>query len=146
MEMRTDRDARLVEALVDFKKRFKNLPAALEAGAERPEMFWQRQHAAIRSRIAVEQASTRPWIRFAWATALSLIVLAALTLRTQPPLPTTAAPADPDQQLLLSVEQAVHSGVPEALEPAAMLADDISGMVEPTSVPHSSIKETHSEN
>ena len=139
-------DSQLSEALADFKQRFKNLPTALEVGAERSEMFWQRQQAAIRSRIAVEQASRRSWIGFAWATALSLILLATLALRINPPLPPTAKPVDPDQQLLVSVEQAIHSGVPEALEPAAMLADDISQMVEPTSVTHSSMKEKHSEN
>lgn len=139
-------DSQLGEALADFKERFKNLPAAVEAGAERSEMFWQRQQAAIRSRIAVEKASQRSWIGFAWATALSLILLATLALRINPPLPPTAKPVDPDQQLLVSVEQAIHSGVPEALEPAAMLADDISQMIEPTSVTHSSMKEKHSEN
>jgi hypothetical protein len=146
MEMRTDKDARLAEALADFKERFKSLPGAAEAGAERSEVFWQRQQAAVRSRIAIEQASKRPWIGFAWASALSLIVLAVLTLRTEPPLPKTAPPVDPDQQLLVSVEQAVHSGVPEALAPAAMLADDISQVLEPVSVTHPSVKEKQSEN
>jgi hypothetical protein len=146
MAISSDRDTGLTAVVEDLKERFKNFPAVVEASAERPEMFWQRQRAAIRSRIAIDEASRRPWAGFAWATALSLLVLAGLAVHSAPPLPQATPEVDPDQQLLISVEQAIHSGVPEALEPAAMLADDISQVVEPVSMTHPSGKEKQSEN
>ena len=40
-----------------LKQSLKNLPGHVRTAAEQPEVFWQRQQAAIRSRIAIEQAS-----------------------------------------------------------------------------------------
>lgn len=146
MAMRTDRDAAVEVVIPDFKQHFKDLPAAVGASVERPEMFWQRQRAAIRSRIAIHEAARRPWLGFIWVTAVCLIVLASLAVHTSPPLSPAAPQSDPDQQLLVSVEQAIHSGGPQALEPAAMLADDIRQAIEPISATHPSEKEKQSEN
>jgi hypothetical protein len=145
MEMR-GKNAGMTELETNFKQHFKNLPSALAASAERSEMFWQRQQAAIRSRIAIDQASRRPWVGFVWVTVASLLLLASLAIHSSPPLPKATQQIDPDQQLLVSVEQAIHSGVPQALEPAAMLADEISQVTEPVSATHPSGKEKPSEN
>jgi predicted anti-sigma-YlaC factor YlaD len=123
------------------------LPEAARSATDRPYFFWQRQQAAIRSRIAVEEGSRRSWHGFAWATIAALIVLAALLLNGAKTNPTTQVEIqpDPDQQLLLAVEQALASGVPESLAPAALLAEDIRAAVEPSAASRSS-KENHNEN
>jgi hypothetical protein len=101
------------------------LPGSLRIAAERPDGFWLRQHAAMHERIAgVKRASVALLAAPAGALAM-LAVAAVLLLRSSPPPVAKRPPAESDQQLLLSVEQSVHSDVPQALEPAALLADDV---------------------
>ncbi len=109
------------------------LPGAILTATDQPDAFWIRQRAAIRSRIAIEQASRRPAKAFVLATALALILLVTAVLKTSVPPPGPRAQADPDQELLVAVEQAVHSDVPEALAPATILADEITQQPRPTS-------------
>jgi predicted anti-sigma-YlaC factor YlaD len=122
------------------------LPEALRSATDLPHYFWQRQQAAIRSRIAVEEASRRSWRGFVWATVAALVLLAGLLLNSTrtPPATQVEIQPDPDQQLLVAVEQAVYSGVPESLAPAALLAEDISSAVEPSA--SGSSKEERNEN
>ena len=124
------------------------LPEAIRSATDRPQFFWQRQQAAIRSRIAIEEASRRSWRGFAWATIAALIVLAALLLNGAKNKPTTQVEIQPDadQQLLLAIEHAVASGVPESLAPAALLAEDIRAAVEPSPATSRSSKENRNEN
>lgn len=104
-----------------------SLPDSARVLTDQPEAFWTRQRAAIRSRIAVEQESRRPLKAFILASALSLAVLAGLLLKTSSgPVPATEPQTDPDQELLISVEQAIQNNGPEALAPAAVLAEEIS--------------------
>jgi hypothetical protein len=122
------------------------LPEAMRSATDLPHYFWQRQQAAIRSRIAVEEASQRSWRGFVWATVVALVLFAGLLLNSTKTPPTTQVEIqpDPDQQLLVAVEQAVYSGVPESLAPAALLAEDIRSAVEP-SASHNA-KEKRNEN
>ena len=122
------------------------LPEAMRSATDLPHYFWQRQQAAIRSRIAVEEASRRSWRGFVWATVVALVLLAGLLLNSTktPPATQVEIQPDPDQQLLVAVEQAVYSGVPESLAPAALLAEDISSAVEPSASGNS--KEKRNEN
>jgi predicted anti-sigma-YlaC factor YlaD len=122
------------------------LPEAMRSATDFPHYFWLRQQAAIRSRIAVEEASRRSWRGFVWATVAALVLLAGLLLNSTKTPPTTQVEIqpDPDQQLLVAVEQAVYSGVPESLAPAALLAEDISSAVEPSASRNS--KEKRNEN
>jgi len=122
------------------------LPAGVRSATDLPHYFWQRQQAAIRSRIAVEEASRRSWRGFVWATVAALVVLAGLLLNSAktPPVTQVEIQPDPDQQLLIAVERAVESGVPESLAPAALLAEDIRLAVEPSA--RSSSKEKRNEN
>jgi hypothetical protein len=124
-----DRETRLScdEVAKGFSRKMSSLPDSARMLTEQPEAFWTRQRAAIRSRIAVEQASRRPLKRFVLASALSLAILAGLLLRTSSaPAPVVAPQADPDQELLMSVEEAIQSNGPQALAPAALLAEEIS--------------------
>lgn len=114
---------------------------------DQPQYFWQRQQAAIRSRIAIEQAMKQPWDGLFWAAGLALLLIASVATIHHSVSPASPYPAavDPDQELLMSVEQAVQSGVPEALEPAALLADEISA-AEPSGRSELLYKEKHNAN
>ncbi len=107
------------------------LPAQLRAAAERPENFWQKQRAAIDARLPGLKRGPI-WATTAWAAALSLVLLSVLLWHegrksTVPTSSPTLATADSDQELLLSVEQTVQSDGPDALEPAALLAQEMGG-------------------
>jgi len=110
----------------ELQQRLAALPEQLRSTTEQPEWFWQRQQAAIHRRMAATRRAVWPLLT-ASAGALALLVL-ALTLphsgsRPTPPVP--QAQTDPDQELMIAVEQAVHTEVPYALEPAALLANEI---------------------
>ncbi len=113
---------------------FHALPDAIQTVADQPDAFWIRQRASIRSRIAVEQGSRRPLKALVLASALGLMLLVTAVLKTSvpPPVP-QAAQVDPDQELLVAVEQALHSDVPEALVPATILADEMTQPTRPQS-------------
>jgi len=101
------------------------------AVAERPESFWQRQQAALARRWA-EQPTSR---RLAWAAAVAMVVLAAVLLIEKTPPAVRTAETDPDQVLLVEVERSVRRELPRALEPAALLAQEVSRSGETRSNP-----------
>lgn len=93
--------------------------------AEPAESFWQRQREAIGARVS-ETARLRPWKRLLWATAAVVVVLLATVLVSRRPAPSPAhARLDPDDQLLLSVQQSIQSDLPQALQPAALLTQEM---------------------
>ena len=105
---------------------FPALAESARIATERPDAFWTRQRAAIRSRIAIEHAAKRPLKRLILASALALVIVVMLIVKTSsPPAPIPQAQIDPDQELLISVERAIQSNGPEALAPAAVLAEEI---------------------
>jgi len=134
---------RHLDACAHCSAEFEKLRASLQEfrseahqAAERPEGFWARQHAATVSRAL--RKNTAP--RLAWAASLAAVVLAALILANPAPrapsvqgaLPAPsaiAASAPPsiegDAALLMDVQQSVQRDVPEALEPAALLVDEM---------------------
>ena len=96
---------------------------AVRAEAERPPSFWLAQRAAIAGRIQGSERTAS--LRLAWAASLALVVIATSML-TQSPTPTLSVTAyDPDHDLLVGVERAVRRPVPQALEPARLLAQEI---------------------
>ena len=119
----------LAEVLLESDERelqqaLRALPEWLRSATDRPEWFWQGQRATIHRRIA---AAPRAWLRpvLSLATAMALLILAALMLGGNPAPKQAQVRPDPDQELLIAVEQAVESEVPTALEPAALLANEI---------------------
>ena len=94
--------------------------------AEQPEAFWQRQRQGINVRLEARDF-TQPWKRWIWVTAtITLILLAStqLSRKSAPPIQTAAQP-DPDDALLLSVQQSIQSDLPNALRPAELLTREI---------------------
>jgi hypothetical protein len=121
------------------------LPESARAITEHPDSFWQRQAAQIRVRIAASERQPA-WTARAWASALALILLGILLLNRGSVPQASRSDNDSDQELFLAVEQAVHSDVPEALAPAAMLADEINNNVRSSSTPDRVSKENQNEN
>ncbi len=96
---------------------------AVRADAERSPGFWLAQRAAIVGRL---QGSARgASLRLAWAASLALIIIATSLLIQAPAPAASAAAYDPDHDLLVGVERAVRRPVPQALEPARLLAQEI---------------------
>ncbi len=94
--------------------------------AEQPDVFWRQQRESISSRLAARDFS-QPWRRWIWVTATVMIILVASTLLSRnsaPPMQTTAQ-TDPDDALLLSVQQSIQSNLPRAMRPAALLSQEI---------------------
>jgi hypothetical protein len=93
---------------------------------EQPEPFWRQQREGINTRVAARDF-TDPWKRWIWVTATVTLILLASTLlfrNSAPPLQTAAQP-DPDDALLLSVQQSIRNDLPQALRPAALLTQEI---------------------
>jgi len=93
---------------------------------EQPETFWRQQREGISARLAARDF-TQPWKRWVWVTATVMLILLASTLLSRnsgPPIQTAAQP-DPDDALLLSVQQSIQTDLPRALRPAALLTQEI---------------------
>ena len=96
--------------------------AQTRAAAERPAGFWYSQKLAILHRLAGRLAARA----LSWAVAMVAVAL-TLSLSFEPSRPAPAvAEIDPDQMLLLEVQNSVRRPVPRALEPATLLAEDLS--------------------
>jgi hypothetical protein len=107
-------------------------PDALLAASERPETFWYRQQAAIRSRIAITNTSKQPIWCFLVPTWI-LILLTVLLLRLSGENPVAVTQIDFDDELLVAVEQAVQTHVPEALAPASLLSEGTTALTQNSS-------------
>jgi hypothetical protein len=142
-------DEELTELLLErdeheLQQTLSALPGSLRSVTDLPDFFWQGQRAAIRRRIA---APPRAWLRpvLSWTTAMALVILALMLLRSGPAPKQSQLRSDPDQELLVAVEQTMQSEVPSALEPAALLADEIGSSI--TTRSHTAIpKENRNEN
>jgi hypothetical protein len=120
-----------------------SLPGWAHASTDRPDEYWQQQRSSVWSRISSsESAPASGWARrspvLAWSTVAALALLAGLML-DQPSLvpPPQKVQLDPDHEMLVAVERALQSDGPAALEPAALLADE---MVQEIPVAHSPIR------
>jgi hypothetical protein len=124
-----------------LERQFGDLPDALRSAVQRPDIFWQCQQAAIQTRIASGSEGALFSMRgLTQACALALLLIALALLKTGPSPVTVPAQnqfsADPDQELLVAIEQAVQSDGPVSLEPAALLAEQIANPVQKSSPSH----------
>ena len=105
------------------------LPELARTSAEQPEQFWREQRGAVWSRIArdrnLHDRKVRRPLVLAWSALAAMAVLAGLMLDRASFAPPPRAQVDPDHELLLAVERAVHNDGPAALDPAALLAEEM---------------------
>jgi len=114
------------EEIAAFFGPITRLQAQSVHAAVQPEAFWNRQRVRIDARLGA-CILVRRWKRWGWVAAtITLIVLAATLLSNDSTRPqrTTVQP-DPDDVLLLSVQQSIQSDLPQALRPAALLTREI---------------------
>jgi predicted anti-sigma-YlaC factor YlaD len=108
-----------------FTDAIRGVRARIREAAEQPEPFWREQREGVTTRLA-DHVFPQPWKRFVWVTATVTLVFLATTLLSRnkaPSLPKTEA--DSDDALLLSVQQSIESDLPQALQPAALLTEEI---------------------
>lgn len=101
------------------------LPQAARHATDRLDVFWDEQRLLIQSRIKALPNPAKRTARLAWAAALVLISISTLILRTGSHTPIQEVASDPDRELMVQVEQALDGDVPQALQPASLLADEI---------------------
>ena len=106
--------------------------------AERPEEFWKLQQVRILVRVQNRHVRNP---RSLWLTAVTaaLIFLSVLVITLSGPRLPKAPPqarVDADQELLLSVEHALATGTPEALEPLTLLVESSSNHPEAAPISH----------
>ena len=114
------------QELARLRRTTSALRDSARAQAEQPESLWTRQRASAASRTSRRSVSP-----LTWAAALAVALLAATLIREPRPVAPPAPPPDPDQALLVSVEQAVSRQVPQALAPAALLTQEMSRNLKP---------------
>ena len=93
---------------------------------ELPEAFWRKQREAVHARV--ERRDIAPsWKRWVWVTATIMLILCASIMLSHNSTPSvqSVASTDADDELLLSVQQAIQSDLPHALRPAALLTSEI---------------------
>jgi hypothetical protein len=119
--LRLDDDRQHLQPVLDAVARW------AREGAECQPNFWERQRAEIMSRVsALESQGVARVPRLAWAIASAVLVIASFMLNSGPRVePVLRAQTDPDRELLVEIERAMQTGGPTALEPAAMLDEEI---------------------
>jgi hypothetical protein len=129
-----------------LRRTLNTLPESASVATEHPNAFWERQQAQIRKRVAAVPVRSSTRAVTAWAGAFALILLATSLLRNSDETRPSRVQSDPDQELLVAVEQTLQSGIPQALEPAAILADEINSSSQPIPTSRRSYKENRNEN
>jgi len=127
-----DTHLELCDACLDETSNLREAVRVLRADEPQDESFWLRQEEAIDARILRwKTAKATPLRRSIWVAATvavaTLIVAGVLSWhRPATPFPVQQAQTVQDHDLLLRVEQSLSENGPEALAPAAMLAQEIS--------------------
>jgi hypothetical protein len=104
--------------------------AEILGAAEQPESFWRQQRTRLAARLAGREFH-QPWKRLVWVTVtVTLVLLASALLSRNNARPFPKGRTDPDDALLLSVQQSIQSDLPQALRPAALLAREMSHAAE----------------
>jgi len=129
------------DTCLDETSRIRQAVRVLRAEEAKPEDFWLRQQEAIEARILHckrRKGVSRPRAWMVGAAASFAVILVALMLRTAiaPKLPMVKTQAgqtqaveaqeEQDHALLLAVEESLAQNGPDALQPATILAQEIS--------------------
>jgi hypothetical protein len=116
--------------------------------ANRSALDWGKQSRSIMHRIAKTQRTQRhsslQWAFASSALALVLVVLAFIGYRPQAPIYpapkveiSDAALLQSDAALLQSVESRLNEEIPDALQPAGLLVNEMGGISAPDTAPNS---------
>ena len=129
-------DEQLTELLLesdekDLRRHISDLPEFARTSTERDESFWHQQRMSITAKITTQKKVGGFGLLPLFAGAAAVIVLAFAMLsssnhRLSPVAHVQVQAAPTDHDLLLQVEASTESNGPEALQPAALLADEIS--------------------
>lgn len=124
-----------------LRETIESLPEWARSATEYSEDFWQKQREAVWSRISTPEFRAQErlarWSPTLAGSALAaILLLAGFILHRAPATLPRQAQVDPDHELLLQVERAVNNDGPAALDPAALLAEE---MVQDMSAVHSPV-------
>jgi hypothetical protein len=94
---------------------------AIHATAQRDERFWRSQQLAVR-----ERASAREWypLHWAWVVVMVMVLITAIFLTRTANAPRNYYSDDADYALLQAVQGDLGRGVPQALAPAVLIAQE----------------------
>jgi hypothetical protein len=119
------------------------LPAITHIVAQNNDAFWEQQRTVIWAKIDSVEPRKLPVL--AWASAAAVLVAATLLFNIAPTVPPRAK-VDSDHELMVQLERTLQSEVPVALEPAALLAREITQNSQLNSPPPIRKKESSHEN
>ena len=110
--------AREAEALRSAVAGFRD---AVHTAARRDTGFWKNQQLAVSERL-----STRDWypLHWAWVVTMVAVLVAAILLTRAPNLPKNYSSDEADNALLQAVQGDLSRGVPQALDPAVLIAEE----------------------
>ena len=110
----------------ELRQTLEALPVWARTATEQGDEFWQRQRSSVWTRIsAVENRSAVRAPILAWALIGTMMAVSGWLLERSMIVPSHEAAVDPDHELLMEVERMVQIDGPLALEPAALLAQEM---------------------
>ena len=125
------RNEALTDLVIDsdqqsLRQTLEALPDWARSSTEHPEEFWQKQRSGVWTQISTtKNRRVRRLPVLAWSAMAAMMLLAGLMLDRASYLPPRPVQVDSDHELLLAVERAVYNDGPAALEPAALLAEEM---------------------
>lgn len=132
-------DEQLTDLLLEsdeklLRRHISDLPEFARTSTERGESFWRQQRMSITTKIVAQKKVGFFGLMPLFAGVAAVIALAFMMLSSSNHRPSSVVhvqvPATTtdhnDRDLLLQVEESTESNGPEALQPAALLADEIS--------------------
>jgi hypothetical protein len=114
----------------DFRRELDGFRDQVRSAAERAPSFWAAQRTAIGARLRT--ATKWSGVRLALASTVALLAVATSLMLPGPKAHNMVANVDrprvvqDDEALMRQVDEALLSNVPDSLEPANLIADDMS--------------------
>ena len=131
-----DTHLEVCDSCLDETSRLREAVRGLRVGEEKTEDFWKAQEEGIAAKILRWQMrrqlpARRKLLWVAVAAASAALMIATILPRHDSPRAVSPAPSaqlrpDQDHALLIRVEQSLSQDGPEALQPATILAREIS--------------------
>ena len=94
---------------------------AVHATAQGDQSFWRNQQLAFRERVSANDWYPLHW---AWLVAMVMVLITAIFLTRTPNVPQNYSSEDADDALLKVIQGDLSRGVPQALAPAVLIAQE----------------------